>query len=220
MQKVLKIKNWEKFQHYKDRNPTWIKLHRQILQSREWVMLDNTSKAVMIAVMLLACQSDDSTIPYDDDYVATVTFIRGAKLKPLIDIGFLEIVPNDTEQYQEVPKDTDSLSPLLSSLSGKGGSGENQKITLDNLSVDDIAEWLRKKRQEGRYLDHDEYHVLDVFKNYCRSKGKKYQDYRSAFMGAFDWERCEPKINKKGKSNDIDNQLAELLERNRRGELT
>jgi len=28
---MLRVKNWGKFQHYKDRNPPWIKLHRGLL---------------------------------------------------------------------------------------------------------------------------------------------------------------------------------------------
>ena len=35
--KNLTIKNWHKFQHYKDRNPPWIKLHYEILTRPDWV---------------------------------------------------------------------------------------------------------------------------------------------------------------------------------------
>jgi len=36
---TLKVKNWEKYQHYKDRNPPWIKLHFELLTSADWVPL-------------------------------------------------------------------------------------------------------------------------------------------------------------------------------------
>jgi hypothetical protein len=29
--RYLRVKNWSEFQHYKDRNPPWIKLHRTLL---------------------------------------------------------------------------------------------------------------------------------------------------------------------------------------------
>ena len=29
-------KNWSDFQHYKERNPPWIRLHRSLLDNFEW----------------------------------------------------------------------------------------------------------------------------------------------------------------------------------------
>lgn len=68
-----------------------------------------------------------------------------------------------------------------------------KKVTLDDLSTDHIADWLAKKRTEGKYIDHDEHFILDYFKNYCRSKGKTYADYASGYRNAFEWDRCQPK---------------------------
>lgn len=66
------------------------------------------------------------------------------------------------------------------------------KVTLDELSVDHIADWLAQKRSEGRYIDHDPIMVLEKFKDYCKSRGKKYADYKAAYRGAFDWDKCQP----------------------------
>lgn len=70
---------------------------------------------------------------------------------------------------------------------------EKQKITLETISVDHNAEWLAKKRSQGRYVHHDEHFILEQFKQYCNSKGKKYKDYLDAYRNAFEWERCQPK---------------------------
>ena len=43
-----RVKNWERFQHYKDRNPPWIKLHYEIMTSADWVMLADASKLLMM----------------------------------------------------------------------------------------------------------------------------------------------------------------------------
>ncbi len=40
-QKFIRVVNLERFQHYKDRNPPWIKLHRELLSSRTWVTSDD-----------------------------------------------------------------------------------------------------------------------------------------------------------------------------------
>jgi len=66
-------------------------------------------------------------------------------------------------------------------------------VTLENLSVDHIRDWLAQKRMEGKYLNHDEHQVLEVFKDYCISNGKRYKDYIAAFRNAFGWERFELK---------------------------
>lgn len=73
-----------------------------------------------------------------------------------------------------------------------------KKISLNELTVDHIADWLARKRSEGRYLQHDEYFILDYFKNYCTSKGKKYDDYTAAYRNAFEWDSCQPKERRGG----------------------
>lgn len=67
-----------------------------------------------------------------------------------------------------------------------------EKVSLDELSTDHISAWLIKKRAKGHYIHHDAELVLEKFKDYCQSKGKKYADYVAAYRGAFDWEKCRP----------------------------
>ena len=56
---TLRIKNWEKFQHFKDRNPPWVKLYRDILDDPEWHELEPS--AAKILVMLWVVASDDES---------------------------------------------------------------------------------------------------------------------------------------------------------------
>jgi uncharacterized protein YdaU (DUF1376 family) len=63
------------------------------------------------------------------------------------------------------------------------------RVALDDLTVDHISDWLAKKRAEGYYLNHDETFILEKFKDYCKSKGKKYDDFIAAYRNSFDWER-------------------------------
>ena len=39
MKVTFSVKNWDEFQHYKDRNPPWIKLHNHLLDDYEFEML-------------------------------------------------------------------------------------------------------------------------------------------------------------------------------------
>lgn len=82
----------------------------------------------------------------------------------------------------------------------KEGSARTRKVSLAELSVDHIAEWLARKRGAGKYARHDEHFVLEQFRDYCTSKGKKYDDYIAAYRNAFEWDRCQPKPGADGRN--------------------
>jgi hypothetical protein len=82
----------------------------------------------------------------------------------------------------------------------------NPKVGLAELSAGHVAEWLAEKRAEGRYVQHDAAFVLEKFKDYCKSKNKKYDDYIAAYRNAFDWERCQPTGEKNGNTSKINGQ--------------
>jgi hypothetical protein len=54
----LRIKNWSKHQHFKDRTPPWIKLYREILDDPDWHELDGDSAKVLISLWLIASEDD------------------------------------------------------------------------------------------------------------------------------------------------------------------
>ena len=88
----LKPKNWDKFQHYRDRCPPWIKLHRDILNDRIFAGLPIASKALAPLLWLLASESKDGEFDAASNELAFRLHIAikdiEAGLKPLIDNGF------------------------------------------------------------------------------------------------------------------------------------
>ena len=58
----MKIKNWSKFQHFKDRRPPWIKLYRDILDDIDWHQLDPLASKVLVMCWLIASE-DDGNLP-------------------------------------------------------------------------------------------------------------------------------------------------------------
>jgi len=54
----MKIKNWSKFQHFKDRRPPWIKLYRELLDDMEWHQLDPLASKVLVMCWLIASEAD------------------------------------------------------------------------------------------------------------------------------------------------------------------
>ena len=60
----LEVKNWQKYQHYKDRCPPWIKLHVSVLNDRKFSALSCASKGLLMQLWILASESDGK-VPYD-----------------------------------------------------------------------------------------------------------------------------------------------------------
>jgi hypothetical protein len=81
---------------------------------------------------------------------------------------------------------------------------KKEKVSLESLSISHISDWLKEKRSKGLYINHDETRVLEIFKDYCRSKGKKYLDYPAALRGAFDWDKCQPRQATKARNTHLD----------------
>jgi uncharacterized phage protein (TIGR02220 family) len=54
----MRIKDWEKFQHFKDRNPIWIKLYRTLLDDIEWHKLSGDEAKALVMIWLLASEKN------------------------------------------------------------------------------------------------------------------------------------------------------------------
>lgn len=63
-----RIKNWTEFQHYRDRNPPWIKLHVALLDDYEFNSLPDVSKGHLMMLWLFASKND-GRIPGDGKFL-------------------------------------------------------------------------------------------------------------------------------------------------------
>lgn len=85
----LSIKNWAKYQHYKDRNPPWIKLYHAILDDYEYACLHDDSKLLLMSLFLLASRTENH-IPNDINWIKQKAMIKGEiDILPLLDSGFI-----------------------------------------------------------------------------------------------------------------------------------
>lgn len=87
----LQPKNWAQFQHYKDRKPPWIKLHRGLLDDYAYAQLPLASRALAPLLWLLASEYADGKITASLQEMAfrlhvSVDDLTEA-LKPLVDVG-------------------------------------------------------------------------------------------------------------------------------------
>lgn len=85
-------KGWASFQHYKDRRPAWIKLHRELLDNYDFHRLPVASKALAPCLWLLASEYEGGHIPADADMIGFRLRMRADEvidaLTPLIHAGF------------------------------------------------------------------------------------------------------------------------------------
>jgi len=90
---MIRIVKWEKHQHYKDRNPPWIKLHRGILNDRAFMLLAPASKALLVLLWVLAAENNGAIVfdPEDIAFRLRMTSFSEADLEPLILAGFLTV---------------------------------------------------------------------------------------------------------------------------------
>jgi uncharacterized phage protein (TIGR02220 family) len=87
----LKVKNWEEFQHYKDRNPPWIKLHRGLLDNYEFCSLEDAQKAHLVMIWIHASQND-GLVPNDVKFLERKLSVSKLNLRMFVELGFLVVV--------------------------------------------------------------------------------------------------------------------------------
>jgi hypothetical protein len=62
---AYRVKNWTRFQHFKDRRPPWVKLYRDLLDDPDWHGLKGDDAKVLTMLWLIA-SDDDGRLPSDN----------------------------------------------------------------------------------------------------------------------------------------------------------
>jgi len=104
----IRIKNWDKFQQYKDRGPKWIKLYRDLLDNYEYCHLPDNTKSHLLGIWLLAAILDNK-IPADPGWIGkrigATTKINLEILKSTEFIESYSSVQDCTDSYSSVPRE-------------------------------------------------------------------------------------------------------------------
>lgn len=183
MKYAYKIPTWDNYQHYTDRNPPWIKLHYETLSSETWVMLDDASRVLAIACMLIASRHEGK-IPDNPNYIKRISYLNTEpNFKPLIDIGFLEMIANDSEckqgllqrKRQITEKETDNRKEIL----------ELWNDLASELSLDKIRSISPKRytHLKNRLSEGDFKEILENIKNSTFLQGHNDRNWKVNF----DW---------------------------------
>jgi hypothetical protein len=120
---TFSVANFEKFQHYRDRSPPWIKLYNELLDDYAFGLLPDASKVHLVLIWLLASRSNNC-LPFDPLWIAKrIGATEKVDLTRLLSAGFIEA------------HDTDALAGGL-----QGARPEREPETEGEAETDSSAE--------------------------------------------------------------------------------
>ena len=137
LEKYFSVSNWNEFQHYKDRNPPWIKLHNQLLDNYEFENLTDSTKGHLLCIWMLASRTNNK-LPYDQLWIKRKIGANSTiDLKSLENSGFIEV--QGVEQ---------SASKVLVSEEERRGETEKRREDYSGLLMNDfeVSEVVRIRR--------------------------------------------------------------------------
>jgi hypothetical protein len=93
--RYLRVRNFDATQHYKDRNPIWIKLYCSILDDYDFAQLPDETKFHAVGLMLLASRLNNK-FPADEIWLrAKINAEKEINLNLLLEIRFLEVAGSE-----------------------------------------------------------------------------------------------------------------------------
>jgi len=120
--RYFRIKNFETFQHYKDRDPPWIKLHRTLLSDYEFTKLPDYSKAHLMLIWVLGSQTG-GRIPDDPEFVASkIGAKRLPDLRSLSEAGWLIPESKSEPEVAQMSENPEQIDPNAEQIREKWAS--------------------------------------------------------------------------------------------------
>lgn len=119
--RTFSVKNFERFQHYTDRTPPWIKLYNALLDDYAFACLQDASKLHLIMIWLVASRTNNK-VPYDAEWLkGRINASEDIDLDALLKAGFIQL--NEELQSPE----QDSSTPLAECLPRERDRGRERE---------------------------------------------------------------------------------------------
>lgn len=130
--KVLAVKDFALFQHYRDRNPPWIKLYGTLLSDAAFLQMPEAAQAQLMKLWILASQLGHP-LPNNPKLLAGRIGTTGRfYLQTMIDAGF--IIPRDENASNVLAQSEQDASASVRAR----GRGESSEIET-SLSVSPVV---------------------------------------------------------------------------------
>ena len=193
----MKIKNWSKFQHFKDRKPPWVKLYRELLDDIEWHLLDPKAAKVLTMLWLIASEDDGylpdiKTLAFRLRLSETETKLAISKLSHWLMQDAIDLISEryqsdsletETETEKETEKEVDRPTSPKTRLT---------RLSIDWELPDEWAIWAKKERPDLNVNQ-----VADGFKDYWISEAKAKADWFATWRNWIRKQRAERKDSEK-----------------------
>lgn len=173
----MRVKNFAKFQHFKDRCPPWVKLYRDLLNDIEWFELDPKAAKVLVSLWLIASEDEsrEGNLP-ELKQLAFRLRISETELKSIViklshwleqdDINLIsEEHQDDAPEKRQRREETESASPVgfaefWSAYPKKVGKGaaekawKKAKANLDSVlaAIKVQASSDQWRKENGQYI--------------------------------------------------------------------
>ena len=200
-----RVKNWEKFQHFKDRKPPWIKLYRDILDDKEWHKLDPVAAKALVMIWLLASENDGQlpdveTLAFrlrkSDSEVESIV----SKLSHWLEHGDInaistryqpdtdrDITPIPLARSQETEGEKEKEGDIAAVASKPSRKAKATKTPIpEDFAVSERVKGWAALKGFNRLDEH-----LEAFRRKASANGYAYANWDDAFMEAIreDWAK-------------------------------
>lgn len=142
------VKNFEHFQHYKDRSPPWIKLYNELLDDYKFSALPDASKFHLVAIWLLASRTENK-IPYDPAWVGRrISSTSKVDLDGLASAGFL-LIDQEVHSTEQVASNLSADSEQSACPEREGEKRKDREETEAERASDFDEFWKVYPKRDG-----------------------------------------------------------------------
>ena len=171
MTAYFSVKGFEKHQHYKDRNPPWIKLYNDVLDDYEFGALPDASKAHLVAIWLLASRYKNR-IPLDAKWIERrINANESVDLNVLASAGFIIVEQGCSETLADRKQDacleteTETETEKISSNAPRVDASPSRKKKASRKKAREydgefLAWWDRYPKREAKGDAFDAYWAM------------------------------------------------------------
>jgi len=86
----IEVAGWQRFQHYRDRNPPWVKLYTQLQHDDNWISLTPHRRAMLVGIWLEYASSSCAVRAHTRRLSRALHMqVTRSDLKALNDAGFI-----------------------------------------------------------------------------------------------------------------------------------
>jgi hypothetical protein len=203
----LCVRNWHKFQHFKDRKPPWVKLYRDILDDQNWHKLDADAAKTLVMLWLIASESD-GVLPEIDELAFRLRISKKSlesivsklgcwliqdDIAPISDIGSISGQHQDDIGAKALARSRETETETETDIPPSSKPSSKKKANLQPLPDDwtPSERTIQKLSDEFKFTNGDLERYVNAFRDACAAKGYTYANFDAGFSNCVrsDWPK-------------------------------